>query len=1177
VVRFTHPTKNKTMSPTAENVIERLDGARQKWWLFSLLTTTVLGACASFGVFMAMMLADAVARCSQAWLLGMFLAWLLLTAALVFGVGRRILGGQRSMEATARRVEVEFPELGSQAINLVQLVEDRKNTNRLFCEAAVNQAAAELGQVSFDRAAKRESRWRRLVHCMQTPRDLAEAIVVLAVLIAVAMFCDARIPGWASAASRLLMPWKFTPSVGAVEIVSVAPGDAEVLLGESVEIAAKIKSAQGRPHRAVLLIRPAGGEESPLAMTADESREHYRATVPAVLKAFRYRLEIGDSQTAVYTIGVREKPVIERVEVKFQYPAYLGRKSETLHQTTADLEAPQYTVAELRLRPSTPITEGALESAGDRYAGRVEDEGRLLVASMPLLKDGAYSVRLVNSAGHSDRSPRLNRIAVIPDKPPAVELLKPGRQSTAAPGTTVPVVIRATDDYGIGRLQLEMKIVAAATGTEEADRPHPNPLPEGEGTSRPHPSPLPRGEGTAGPHPNPLPEGEGTESVVKQWTRFAGDSTTAVTRHYSLSLKPETVKPGQTVFIRAVAWDRRAISDWGLELGPQQSASAWHAIKVVAPEAAASATIEQLDGLRAAIAKLLEKQVAARVAAGGMVRMKAVPERTQSSADIRTRQIDIQKTTVNLVGSIGSVDQPEQLAIKRALSALALGEMLQAVARCDELGKIDAGKEFARPAAELTASQDRIISVLRKLLGAIRHAEDDLLKEAKNRAATDLPDDVKRKFEELRDKLAKFLKQQKKVVEASQNLAKKPVEDFTKEEEELLKKMAAAEDDLSKFMNEVKSDLSKLPEQDFANPSTAKELVEIQTELKMAEDALLKKSVDIAVPLEQLGYERAEELLTNLEKWLPDTPDREKWSQEESPSDKDKEAPMAELPGELEDLVGDLMEQEEDLFDEMEDISSSAADSLDKGAGWDAMDGPISNNSAKGVTGNRLPNTSEIAGRSGEGRQGKSSGEMVGDEAVGKGGRKTPSRLTPDPVVKGQIKDHSKDSPGGATGGGKESGKGGEGLQGPTPGKPGPRDAQRLADRQAALRNKAEGIDLQLQVSNFHKTDLKKMIEIMAQVERDLKAGRYQNALRQRHALIDGIGNIKQCLEGEFQVRGDATTNLPADIQKKILGSMDDPSPAGWEELNREYFERLSGGEEEQKAEGIKREKGKGK
>jgi hypothetical protein len=212
------------------------------------------------------------------------------------------------------------------------------------------------------------------------------------------------------------------------------------------------------------------------------------------------------------------------------------------------------------------------------------------------------------------------------------------------------------------------------------------------------------------------------------------------------------------------------------------------------------------------------------------------------------------------------------------------------------------------------------------------------------------------------------------------------------------------------------------------------------------------------------------------------------------------------------------------------------------------------------VTGNRLPNTSEIGGRSGEGRSGKSSGEFVGDESVGKGGRKTPSRLTPDPIVKGQIKDRSKDATGGATGGGKESGQGGEGLEGPTPAAHGKRDLARLAGKQAALRNRAEGLDLKFQVANFHHTDLRKMIEAMSQVEADLKAGNYQNALRQRQVLAQRAGNLKQYLEGEFQVRKDNTANLPSDIQKEILGGMSDPSPAGWEELNRQYFERLATG-----------------
>jgi hypothetical protein len=467
----------------------------------------------------------------------------------------------------------------------------------------------------------------------------------------------------------------------------------------------------------------------------------------------------------------------------------------------------------------------------------------------------------------------------------------------------------------------------------------------------------------------------------------------------------------------------------------------------------------------------------------------------------------------------------------------------------------------------LAAAQDRIIEVLRKLLDIARRSAADLPADAQKRPDNELPDDVKRKFEELRAKLDRFLAQQKKVIEASENLAKRPVEDFSKEEAQLFKGLAAAEEDLAKFMGEVHSDLSKLPEQDFANPSTAKEIVEIQTELKMAEDALTKRSVEIAVPLEQLGYERAEELKTNLEKWLPDTADREKWSQEESLSDKDKEAPMAELPDELEDMVGELAEQEEDLLDEAEDVSSSAADSLDKGAGWDAMDGPISDMGGKGVTGNRLPNASEIGGRSGEGRQGKASGEFVGDEAVGKGGRRTPSRLTPDPIVKGRIKDHNRQAPGGATGGGKESGQGGEGLQGPVPRRPGPRNAARLADRQATLRNQAEGLDLRFQVFNFHHTDLKKLIAAMANVEQDLRSGRYRNALRQRDVLLEGFRNVKQYLEGQAEVRQDTSVNLPTDVQKKILGAMQEPSPAGWEDLNRRYFERLG----EERGEGADR------
>jgi len=405
------------------------------------------------------------------------------------------------------------------------------------------------------------------------------------------------------------------------------------------------------------------------------------------------------------------------------------------------------------------------------------------------------------------------------------------------------------------------------------------------------------------------------------------------------------------------------------------------------------------------------------------------------------------------------------------------------------------------------------------------------------------------------DKLKEFIKDQKKVIEASENLAKMNVDDFSDKDKEKLKELEALEDKWSKFLKEAASDLSKLATQDFSNPSLLKELVETYSEIEMAKDALSKKAMEIAVPLEEAGLELAEAMTTHIEKWLPDTPDREKWQMEEPLQD--VETPMAELPKELEDLVGELMEEEEDLFDDIEDASSGWTDSIDKGAGWDAMDGPISNMSAQGVTGNRLPNSSEISGRSGEGRTGKSAGEFVEESAVGKGGRQTPTRLTPDPFEKGQVKDTADEPPGGSTGGGKLAGSGGEGLEGPVP-----PDVQRqmkaLAGRQAEIRNKAERIQLGFKVMNYPPDILNRTIDMMKQVEGGLDSGRYQNISRKRNVMLENLKNTELALKGEMRINRDRSANLPNYLQDEIIDAMGDATPQGYEDLLKGYYQKLS-------------------
>ncbi|MGB2755672.1 MAG: hypothetical protein WBE00_11280, partial [Phycisphaerae bacterium] len=455
------------------------------------------------------------------------------------------------------------------------------------------------------------------------------------------------------------------------------------------------------------------------------------------------------------------------------------------------------------------------------------------------------------------------------------------------------------------------------------------------------------------------------------------------------------------------------------------------------------------------------------------------------------------------------------------------------------------------------ADQDAIIAVLRRILDILPRLADAVRADQNRLDASDLPPDVQAKLQALRDRLKEFIDQQKKVIEATKELAKRPVDDFTEADQRDLKKLEAIEDQWEKFLNEQITDLSKVPALDASNPSLVKELIEVKTDVEMAEDALAKKAMDIVVPLEELGMEGAEEIVENLERWLPDQPDRAAWKQEDALGD--VEIPHAELPAEMEDLVGDLLEQEEDLFEEIEDTTSTAADSLDKGAGWDAMDGPISNYSAKGVTGNALPNTSEIGGRSGEGRTGKSSGEFVEEDATGKGGRRTPTRLSPDAFSQGEVNDTSAEAPTGATGGGKISGAGSEGLEGPVPQELARRMGD-LAKKQAQLRNKAEGVKAGLEVRNYQSFALGEAIEAMRRVQRDLLAGRYQNALRRRDVLLENLKSTKMLLGGEVRIRTDASTALPTEVQDELLDALEKPMPRGYEEYLKRYYERLSQG-----------------
>jgi len=409
--------------------------------------------------------------------------------------------------------------------------------------------------------------------------------------------------------------------------------------------------------------------------------------------------------------------------------------------------------------------------------------------------------------------------------------------------------------------------------------------------------------------------------------------------------------------------------------------------------------------------------------------------------------------------------------------------------------------------------------------------------------------EMKEMVEEIKKQLQSFINDEKDLIEAAKKISQ--IKNLSSEKD--LQNMIETQDKYLNLFQKIVNDLDKLGKQTKGKFTLSDELIEMISHIQKSNENIKKKSIHMAISESQIGLEKAEEITSNLEKWLAEYPDYIKWDLEEPSNEYD--VPEAELPDELEDIIGDLIEQEEDMKEEIEDLTSSWMDSLDKGAGWGVSDGPISNMSAKGITGNLMPNQQEIGGRSGEGRTGRSYGEMVEKTATGKGGRKTPARLTPDNLEPGQVQDKSKQTPIGPTGGGKVSGWGPEGLRGPVEEYTFKYDL--LAKKQKEIVDKAEKVLKELKIRNINNPQLERSIKAMKEFQIQLKTGKYKDLMKTKSKIISNLKQANEIIVKQLLLKTENLKRLKLhDISEK--GFWIDEIPDGYEKVVIKYFKLMS-------------------
>ncbi len=1095
-----------------ETVYAKIDRARASWRTLEMLDGLVKTVIACGIGLIAALWADNLLHLSAGVRLALGIALLALLAVMLLRFVFYPLLRTLTDEMVAAHVERALPDLDNRLINAVLLYNERyrDSLTRLMADSQLDHAARSVSERSIGPRGETRTLWRhgRLL------------LMVLAVLGLYALFFSGYL---ANAFARILRPYDAIAPITDTRL-DVRPGDATVLQGDSLPVEARVSGLL--PSEGRVLVYPAGGEDTDDVMAFEGNAFTYRFR--NVQDDFSYRIRAGDALTPRYRVEVRSRPAVQNLSLTYSYPAYTGLDERTEENATGDIGAPIGTDVRLAVRTDTPVRSGRIEteylSSGSGETAPTSSvlpltangEGSLQ-AELSVERSGRYTIHLEDAHGVPNL-PEVRNIEAVPDGTPRVHFIEPGEDVAAPPESTVTLLAAAEDDFGLRGLYLFVQRRAGA-----------------------------------------------------DWERLRGweyDTGARVSREGAvLDLAELELALGDTLAYYMQAND-------GLRRGDDAAGrSRVYHVRVVDPAEAESRQKEA----RAALAELVRKLISlqrdnlqatrnlegwARLAPG------LTPDADKPKWDEFHRRADALVTAEEKIqnlaaGAAEKTGEGDAGAMAEALVRIAAGPVAEAV---DLLKELRAVQELERIQPNTDPADRKMIEIIAFLEDLLENPRALLAKLAREQDGDEglserLDEMVTGK--ELAEKLLKSLKDfredQKRIIEMTNQLGEKPVDDFTDEDEKKLKEIVDAQKEWTEFFQEAATDLSKLPPQDHSLSTQAKEFLEVYSEVQQAAEDAERKQIELAVPHEQAGLELAESIETNIEKWLMEDKDNLLWSMEE-PLD-DVETPMVELPDELQDLIGDLVEQEEDMLEEFDDITSGWMDSLDIGAGWDAQDGPISNMSAKGVTGNRLPNTSEIGGRSGEGRTGKSSGQFVEQDATGKGGRQTPSRLTADPFEAGWVNDTSGEAPTGATGGGKVSGQGAEGFQGPIP----PalkQELNRMVVRQQDLIDKARRIDYGLQKYRAPRGRLPEAIELMEAQKAGLEQGDLANFGSYQRVVLSNLREVKELTEKQKQIVRDRSALLPKELREEISSGLEDEVPEQYREMVRNYFRALSEGGE---------------
>ena len=611
--------------------------------------------------------------------------------------------------------------------------------NAVQLARAKNLPAPMLAAAAIEQAAG-QMRELPIEKAIETKPLRNAALAAGAVLLALVLTIGLNGTAFGTALRQLMQPNAFVPTVGDHPIVNVTPGDARVLAGGSLNVGAEIAPYDGPVPEATLFIREDGADrETTLKMEMAE-RTRFMAYLQDLRKPLRYRLEVGTSQSTLYRVEIVERPRVERIEALVTPPPYTRLKPEAFKDGSGNLKAPQDSKADVKIRMDRAVAQAALMLDGNEVVPlQVQGDGRELSGQFDVKRNGCYTVRVTDRDGHATTDDTPRKIECIPDRPPALRIVQPeAREMSVAAGAKVPVRVEATDDYGLTEVSIRFR------------------------RNR-----------------------EGVEQNLRLWDKLEPGRPVREGVDFVLG-STAGFEAGDTVYYWAEARDRS-----------QMARTEQKIFKVVDPTRAKEEKIEALGDILKRLEMVLQWQNAA-LAQTDRHREVAQKQKQPVPGPEAGKVLDAQQKVRGECAAVNGgirTDDTSLAWIRQALTELLSDPMPRAILAAERVQqRASKPAELGDHLNDLSVQQRRIVAGLKSILAVLPKTAEEIKDEVGPKLANDLPNDVKDKLENLKDKMKEFADEQRKVVKANEDLAKTPVEDLSEEQKKELEKLKAIED-----------------------------------------------------------------------------------------------------------------------------------------------------------------------------------------------------------------------------------------------------------------------------------------------------------------------------------------------------------------------------------------------